>query len=150
MKNLFALLVASLLISSASAHPQDNLSPEEFMQYYAKVVNEENLTALQDVYCFPHTKQMSGRLTVVEDKGIPVIDFDSLKKSGWKYSKVNSVKVLAEGDSAALVELNFSRFNAEHKEFLKQNGFYYLTKNAGYWQIMSIIYTGSLAGVKAK
>ncbi len=93
---------------------------------------------------------MSGRLTIVEDKNTPVIDFDGLKKSGWKYSKIKSVKVLAEGANAALVELNFSRFDAEDKEILNQTGFYYLTKNAGYWQVMSIIYTGALAGVKAK
>ncbi len=150
MKKLFVLLFASLFISSAHAHPQDNLSPEELMHYYVKVFNEENLTALQDVYHFPHVKQMSGRLTIIEDKNVPVIDFDALKKTGWKYSKVNSVKVLAEGTNAALVELNFSRFNAEGKEFLNQTGFYYLTKAAGYWQVMSINYTGTLAGVKAK
>lgn len=150
MKKLFVLLFACLFTSSAYAHPQDNLSAEELMHYYVKVVNEENLAALQDVYHFPHTKQMSGRLTIVEDRNTPVIDFDALKKSGWKYSKIKSVKVLAEGANAALVELNFSRFDAEDKEFLNQTGFYYLTKNAGYWQVMSIIYTGALAGVKAK
>ncbi len=39
MKNLFVLIFASLFISSASAHPQDNLSAEELMYYYVKVVN---------------------------------------------------------------------------------------------------------------
>ena len=150
MKNLFVLLFTSLFISSAFAHPQDNLSAEELIHYYVKVFNDENLAALQDVYYFPHTKQISGQLTIVKDKNTPVIDYEGLKKSGWRYSKINSVKVLAEGANAALVELNFSRFNAEDKEFLNQTGFYYLTKNSGYWQVMSIILTGAVAGVKAK
>jgi len=150
MKKLVLSVCTSLFLSPAFAHPQDGLTPEGLMHYYVKVVNDENLTALQDVYHFPHVKIMSGRLTVVEDKSVPVIDFESLKKSGWKYSKIKSVKVLAEGSNAALVELNFSRFDAEDKEFLNQTGFYNLTKNNGYWQIMSIQYTGSLPGVKAK
>lgn len=150
MKKLVLFLFATLSLSSAVAHPQDGLTPDGLMHYYLKVVNEEDLRALQDVYHFPHVKIMSGRLTVVDDASVPVIDFESLKKSGWKYSKINSVKVLAEGSNAAMVELSFSRFDAADKEFLNQTGFYNLTKNNGYWQIMSIQYTGSLAGVKAK
>lgn len=93
---------------------------------------------------------ISGKLVKFEDKSIPVIDFDELKQSGWKYSKINQVKVLAEGSNAALVELNFSRFDANGKEFLKQTTFYNLTRNNGYWQIMSIQSMGQLAGVKGK
>lgn len=150
MKKLLLLVFASLFFSTANAHPQDGLTPEGLMHYYVKVFNEENLPALQDVYHFPHVRLMSGRLTYNDDPSVPVIDFAGLKKTGWKYSAVNSVKVLAEGANAALVELNFSRFNAEGKEFLNQTGFYHLTKNKGYWQILSIEYSGTLPGVKAK
>ena len=150
MKKFVVLVFACLACASAFAHPQDNLSPEGLMHYYVKVVNEENLVALQDVYHFPHVKITGGKLAQIEDKSIPVIDFDGLKKSGWKYSKINQVKVLAEGSNAALVELNFSRFDANDKEFLNQTTFYNLTRNNGYWQIMSIQSMGQLAGVKGK
>ncbi len=150
MKKFIFVIFASLFFSAVHAHPQDGLTPDGLMHYYVKVFNEENLTALQDVYHFPHVKLMSGRLTYIDDSSVPVIDFAGLKKTGWKYSKVNSVKVLAEGPNAALIELNFSRFDAEGKEFLNQTGFYNLTKNNGYWQILSIEYTGTLPGVKAR
>ncbi len=148
---MFALFVFAILTCSvAGAHPQDDLSPEGLMHYYVKVFNDENLAALQDVYHFPHVKLTGGKLSQIDDKTIPVIDFDGLKKSGWKYSKINQVKVLAEGSNAALVELNFSRFDASGKEFLNQTTFYNLTRNNGYWQIMSIQSMGALAGVKGK
>ncbi len=150
MKKLALFLFAVFASSIAWAHPQDNMSPEDLMHYYVKVVNEESLAALQDVYHFPHVKITGGKLAQIEDKTIPVIDFDGLKKSGWKYSKINQVKVLAEGTNAALVELNFSRFDANDKEFLNQTTFYNLTRNNGYWQIMSIQSMGALAGVKGK
>ena len=134
-------------MSTATAHPQDNLTPEGLMHYYVQVLNDENLPALQDVYHFPHLKLVAGKLTVIDDPKIPVIDIDGLKKSGWKYSTIKNVKVLSQGDNAALIELNFSRFDAQGKELLNQTTFYNLTKNKGYWQILSI---HSMGGVKTK
>ena len=118
------------------------------MHYYIKVLNNENLPALQDVYHFPHIKLISGELTVVDDQTVPVLDIQGLKKSGWKYSKIHAVKVLSEGDNAAMIELNFSRFDAQDREILNQTTFYNLTKSKGYWQIMSIHSMGALAGVR--
>ena len=63
---------------------------------------------------------------------------------------MNQVKILAEGSNAALVKLNFSRFDANGKEFLNQTTFYNLTRNRGHWQIMSIQSMRQLAGVKGK
>jgi len=88
----------------------------------------------------------NGKFTTVDNKDTPVYDFVSLKKTGWKYSKLNQVKVLAEGANSALVELDFSRYDKNDKEFLRSTGFYVLTKDKGYWQILSLINTGNLAG----
>jgi hypothetical protein len=110
------------------------------------VFNEENIPALEEVYAFPHVKINNGKLTTVENKDTPVIDYIGLKKTPWKYSKLNQVKVLAEGANSALVELDFSRYDKDDKEFLRSTGFYVLTKDKGYWQIVSLINTGNLAG----
>lgn len=150
MKQFLLGLAITLFMSTATAHPQDNLTPEGLMHYYLKVLNEENLPALQDVYHFPHIKLVSGQLMVVEDKNIPVIDIEGLKKSGWKHSAIKTIKVLSQGQNAALIEMNFSRFDAQDKEILNQTTYYNLTKNKGYWQIISIHSMGALAGVKAK
>ncbi len=150
MKKLMLLLGVLTGLLSVTSHAQDKSTPEGLMHHYVKVFNEENLAALQDVYHFPHVKIVSGTLTRVDDPDTPVIDFADVKKTGWKYSKINSVKVLAEGSNAALVELDFSRFNAEGKEYLKQISFYNLTRNKGYWQIISIHSMGALPGVKTK
>ena len=113
-----------------------------------QVFNEENLPALEEVYHFPHVKITNGKLTHIENKNTPVIDFEGLKKSGWKYSKINSVKILAEGANSALVEMVFSRFDKSDKEFFRSTTFYVLTKNKGYWQIISLSSVGTVAGVK--
>lgn len=150
MKRFLLGLTITLFMTTANAHPQDNLTPEGLMHYYLKVLNDENLPALQDVYHFPHIKLASGQFVVVQDTTVPVIDIEGLKKSGWKYSKIKNIKVLNQGDNAALIEMNFSRFDAQDNEILNQTTYYNLTKNKGYWQIISIHSMGALAGVKAK
>jgi hypothetical protein len=119
MKKLLALFTLCLAFTSAYAHPQDGMSPEDLMRYYLKVFNEENIPALEEVYAFPHVKINNGKLTNVENKDTPVIDYVGLKKTPWKYSKLNQVKVLAEGANSALVELDFSRYDKDDKEFLR-------------------------------
>ena len=113
-----------------------------------KVFNEENISALEQVYAFPHVKIINGKLTTVENKDTPVIDYVGFKKTPWKYSKINKIIVLAEGANSAVVEMDFSRYDKDDKEFLRSTGYYVLTKNMGYWQILSLNSIGSVAGVK--
>jgi len=146
MKKILAFFALFIALTTAFAHPQDGMSPEDLVRYYIKVFNDENIPALEEVYAFPHVKVNNGKLTNVENKDTPVIDYIGLKKTPWKYSKLNQVKVLAEGANSALVELDFSRYDKDDKEFLRSTGFYVLTKDKGYWQIVSLINTGNIAG----
>jgi hypothetical protein len=146
MKKLLALFSLCFALTTAFAHPQDGMTPEDLMRYYVKVFNEENIPALEEVYAFPHVKIVNGKLIRFDTKEIPVIDYVVLKRTQWKYSKINHVKVLAEGANSALCEMDFSRYNKDDKEFFRSTGFYVLTKDKGYWQIVSLINTGNIAG----
>jgi hypothetical protein len=42
--------------------------------------------------------------------------------------------------------MDFSRYDKDDKEFLRSTGYYVLTKNMGYWQIVSLINTGNTTG----
>ena len=110
--------------------------------------NEENISAVEQVYAFPHVKLVNGKLIRFDTKETPVIDYVGLKKTPWKYSKINQIKILAEGANSALCELDFSRYDKDDKEFLRTTGFYVLTKDKGFWQILSYIGTGVVAGMK--
>lgn len=135
---LIACMAALTLSHSAWATPLDSLTPATFMQHYIKVFNEENLTELQALFDFPHVKTRNGRLAQFEDDRIPAIDFAPLKRIGWKYSRINFVKVHAETPQTAVVEMNFSRYTAEDREIARQSSFYNLTKRNGFWQILGL------------
>ena len=148
MKKLLAFLTLCLALTTAFAHPQDGMSPEDLMRYYFKVFNEENISALEEVYAFPHVKLVNGKLIRFDTKETPVIDYVGLKKTPWKYSKINQIKILAEGANSALCELDFSRYDKDDKEFLRTTCFYVLTKDKGFWQILSLSTMGVVPGVK--
>jgi len=149
MRKLLLGLNLVLMASFAGAHPKDGLNPEGFLRYYINVFNQEDTGALEDVYHFPNVKMQSGKLVVQEGKGAP-IDYEALKKSGWKYSKVNSIQTLSEGPNSALLEMDYSRYDTNDKDFLRLTGFYVLTKDAGYWQILSFTNIGAQAKAKVK
>lgn len=138
MKTLVSILASCLISFNAAAQSLQDLTPESFMHYYVQIFNEENLPALQDAYYFPHVKIRSGQMVIFEDRKIPAVDFDAIKRTGWRYSRIHHIRVLAENPFAAMVEMKFSRFDAADKEILNQRSFYQLTKRSGFWQIISL------------
>lgn len=131
------ILFALTYIISGNLYAQSNLSPEEFMRYYVKVVNEENTIEVQKCYHFPHSVIENGQITYNDKENVPVIDYEKFKKTGWTYSKINDIKVISESINTAVVVMDFSRFNKNDKEFLRTTMTYSLSKEKGYWQIIN-------------
>lgn len=138
MKTLVSLIATALISFNTSAESLEDLTPEAFMHYYVRMFNEENLPALQRAYHFPHVKIRSGQLVYFEDSMKPAVDFDAIKRTGWRYSRIHHVQVLAENIHSAMVEMKFARFDAADREILNQTSFYQLTKRSGFWQIISL------------
>jgi len=74
MKKLLALFTLCLAFTSAYAHPQDGMTPEDLMHYFIKVFNDENIPALEEVYHFPHVKIVNGKLFHFDEKDAPIFD----------------------------------------------------------------------------
>jgi hypothetical protein len=69
---------------------------------------------------------------------MPAINFSDLKKTGWVRSRINELETLAISDQSAIVKLNFSRINAEDREYQRSNAFYTLTRQGTDWKIISL------------
>ncbi len=134
---MIKLLFAVTLFISGNLIAQSNLSPEEFMKHYVKAFNEENVVEVQKCYHFPYAIIDNGQITYYEKENVPVIDYDKLKKSGWAYSKINDIKIIFESIKTAVVVMDFSRFDKNDTQFLRTTISYSLSKEKGYWQIIS-------------
>ena len=80
-----------------------------------------------------------------------VINYDTLKATGWTHSVVNSVKTLGGGsasDASAVVALDFSRINSKGEAFLTTTGYYSMTQTVdGGWKINILTLGKSVVGV---
>lgn len=122
------------------------MSQESLIRYFVKAFNEENMSVIEEVFHFPHVKIVNGKLTRFEIKDVPVIDFAGLKKTPWKYTKINQIKVLEEGSSSSMVWLDYSCYDKVDKEYLRSTTYFVLTKDKGYWQILSLNVIDFVAG----
>ena len=132
-KSLFALI----LFIGGNLFAQSNLSPVEFMKYYVKVFNDENVIEVQKCYHFPYSVIDNGQIIYYDKENVPVIDYDKLKKAGWAYSKINDIKVIFESINTEVVVMDFSRFDKNDAQYLRTTVVYSLSKQKGYWQIIS-------------
>jgi hypothetical protein len=134
MKKIIFVLT---LFIGGNLYAQSNLSPDGFMKYYVKVVNEENIVEVQKCYHFPHSVVEDGQIIFNDKESVPAVDYENLKKSGWVYSKINDIKVISEGINTAVVVMDFSRFDKNDKQYLRTKMTYSLSKEKGYWQIIN-------------
>lgn len=131
------ILFALPLFICENLFAQSNLSPEEFMKHYVKVFNAENVIEVQKCFHFPYSVIDNGQIIYNDKENEPVIDYDKLKKAGWAYSKINDIKVIFETINTAVVVMDFSRFDKNDKQYLRTTIAYSLSKEKGYWQIIS-------------
>ena len=131
------ILFAVTLFISGILFAQSDLSPDEFMKHYVKVFNDQNVIEVQKCYHFPYSIIDNGEIIYYDKENVPVIDYDKLKKAGWAYSKINDIKVIFESLKTAVVVMDFSRFDKNDTQFLRTTISYSLSKEKGFWQIIS-------------
>jgi hypothetical protein len=136
MKRKFLIAVSFVLASFSSTALE--LSPEQFVRQLIGDFNSENLGEYQSKFHYPYSRIISGKIEIFDDQRIPAINFSKLKDSGWVRSQINHIEILDVGEKSAIVKLNFSRMNAEDREYLRSNVFYTLTKKADRWRVISL------------
>ena len=63
------------------------------------------------------------------------VDFDGLRRSGWSYSKVNSLELIYEDSETSMVNMNFSRYDEDDRVILTSSANYLLMNDDGVWKI---------------
>lgn len=132
------LFFALTLLISVNLSGQNNLGPKEFMRHFVKIFNEENLTAYKNSFHFPNSIIANGQITYNHEDKIPTTFFENFKKAGWAYTKINRLKVLFEDKNTAVIVMDYSRYTKNDIVYLKAKGVYTLSKEKGYWQVISM------------
>ena len=89
---------------------QESTNPSKTVASFIEFFNREDKDALNDIFDSPCVL-IIGDITNVYKKYSDAIDFDSLRKTGWSYSKINSLDIIHEDEEISVVKFNFSRLN---------------------------------------
>lgn len=148
-----ALSVLILASSCASTQPTAlDPSPEaareirEHMRQYVEIFNNEKADQIaKEIYLAPVLTSESAEQKLYVDLTEKDVreDFESafvsMKKNGWKRSKIHNIAVHAKGKDLAIIDMEFSRFKANGETIppAPRTWSYVLAKTEADWRIIS-------------
>tara|TARA_B100001564_G_C20188262_1_gene467226 strand:+ start:59 stop:517 length:459 start_codon:yes stop_codon:yes gene_type:complete len=110
------------------------INPTETISLYVDNFNNADIKLLNETTESPFFWLRGVETDVYESYGDSV-DFDGLRRSGWSYSKVNSLELIYEDSETSMVNMNFSRYDEDDRVILTSSANYLLMNDDGVWKI---------------
>ena len=138
---LFVLGFCSLAV--AGGHLENEKTPEKFLQYYFDAFNAQDAKKLDTVFATPFQRIRNGE-TVSYNSWREYINFDVVKKTGWKRSVIDETEIVYDSDKTAVVRIVFSRLDASNKIVAKAEAAMVVVKPDSQWKLATILLPGSI------
>ena len=138
---LFVLGFCSLAV--AGGHLENEKTPEKFLQYYFDAFNAQDAKKLDTVFATPFQRIRNGE-TVSYNSWREYINFDVVKKTGWKRSVIDETEIVYDSDETAVVRIVFSRLDASNKIVAKAEAAMVVVKPDSQWKLATILLPGSI------
>ena len=138
---LFVLGFCSLAV--AGGHLENEKTPEKFLQYYFDAFNAQDAKKLDTVFATPFQRIRNGEI-VSYNSWREYINFDVVKKTGWKRSVIDETEIVYDSDKTAVVRIVFSRLDASNKIVAKAEAAMVVVKPDSQWKLATILLPGSI------
>ena len=132
-----------LLLVNVMARADDPSSPQEVIRDYFEYFNNEDRASLNASSGEPFVFVIGGKPTAYPKYG-DAVDFDGMKASGWSYSRINKNRLIYDDGVTAMVDINFSRFNKDHKPLSTTDVVYLLVMSGDVWKVKGGFVNGNL------
>ena len=139
MKHLITLLLTLLVSGGLWAQ-----NPEEALYKYFELFNSADKGAINNASDSPFVFFIGSNKTVSEYYGDSV-DFESLRKQGWAYSKINESELLYADELSAMVDINFSRLNDDEEVLSTTDATYLLVYKDDNWLLKAGFISSNLS-----
>ena len=133
-KVLFCLVITLIMTNYLYACK----TPNELMDNYFNDFSSGDIKKVERNYSFPLIVIQNGNKTIHE-KISTFLNFEEIRKTGWKESVINSVMVIIKKDKSAVTQVNFSRVNNRGDVYLTTDANYILIKEGEDWYISGVI-----------
>ena len=138
---LFVFGFCSLAV--AGGHLENEKTPEKFLQYYFDAFNAQDAKKLDTVFAAPFQRIRNGEI-VSYNSWREYINFDVVKKTGWKRSVIDETEIVYDSDKTAVVRIIFSRLDASNKIVAKAEAAMVVVKPDSQWKLATILLPGSI------
>ena len=139
MKNLTLPLL--ILFVSGGIWGQN---PEQAVYEYFEYFNNSDKDALNNASDSPFIFLIGNNKTVSEKYGDSV-NFEGLRQEGWAHSRINDSELIYSDEVSAMVEINFSRFNAKDEALSTTDAIYLLVYKNDKWLLKAGFIGSSLS-----
>ena len=133
-KVLFCLVITLIMTNYLYACK----TPNELMDNYFNDFSSGDIKKIERNYSFPLMVIQNGNKTIHEEIST-FLNFEEIRKTGWKESVINSVMVILKKDKSAVTQVNFSRVNNRGNVYLTTDANYILIKEGEDWYISGVI-----------
>jgi hypothetical protein len=130
-------------LALAGGHLENEKTPEKFLQYYFDAFNAQDEKKLDTVFARPFQRIRNGE-TVSYNSWREYINFDVIKKTGWKRSVIDETEIVYDSDKTAVVRIIFSRLDASDKIVAKAEAAMVVVKPDSQWKLATILLPGSI------
>ena len=130
-------------LALAGGHLENEKTPEKFLQYYFDAFNAQDAKKLDAVFATPFQRIRNGE-TVSYNSWREYINFDVIKKTGWKRSVIDETEIVYDSDKTAVVRIIFSRLDASDKIVAKAEAAMVVVKPDSQWKLATILLPGSI------
>ena len=127
----------------AGGHLENEKTPEKFLQYYFDAFNAQDAEKLDTVFATPFLRIRNGE-TVSYTSWREYINFEVVKKTGWKRSVINETEIVYDSDKTAVVRILFSRLDASDNIVAKAEAAMIIVKPGSQWKLATILLPKSI------
>ena len=124
--------------AQATQVTNQDVSIQTFLDDFSEAFNNTDIARIDELSASPFLFYVGGKLNKGNTYG-SIVDFDAIKKSGWKYTKIDSSEIFYEDESSAQLKVDFTRYNDNDEAMVTSYVIWTLIKHNSNWKIKSAI-----------
>ena len=118
-------------------------SPSEVIETFFERFNDADELSLDEIFDRPWFL-ITGNTARVFQAYSEAVDFQFLRDSGWRHSRINTMKSIHQDNETSLISFNFSRLSKKDHEIYRADATHLLIQRAGGWKIKTVFINGEM------
>ena len=118
-------------------------SPCDVVKFFFERFNDADEVSLDEIFDKPWFL-ITGKTARVFESYSEAVDFQFLRNSGWRHSRINMMKPIHQDNETALIAFNFSRLSTDDHEIYRADATHLLLFRAAHWRIKTVFINGEM------